>query len=114
MGRVVYSRLLTTMHSAVSLIAVTFLCSCQLSFSFLRASLPSAAALVSSQPRSTKLTMAAAKPDQLPADAQRYYIRPDKLLDVLTSAPQLVLRLGSGALVDGYRGETPRALLWFP
>lgn len=49
--------------------------------------------------------MAAAKQDQLPAEAKRYYIRPDKIVDVLTSAPQLLLRLGSGALVDGYRCE---------
>ena len=47
----------------------------------------------------------AVKPDQLPAQAKRYYVRPDRILDVLTSAPQLLLRLGSGALVDGYQCE---------
>lgn len=106
MGRV-YTSLLTAMHSAVSLIAIMFLCSCQVTFSFLRTSLSFATGgVVSSQPRSTKLTMAAAKPDQLPADAKRYYVRPDRILDLLTSTPQVLLRLGSGALVDGYRGET--------
>ena len=49
--------------------------------------------------------MAAKSNDQLPADAKRYYVRPDRILDVVTSAPQLLLRLGSGALVDGYRCE---------
>lgn len=42
---------------------------------------------------------------QLPAEARRYYVRPDRILDVLGSAPQLLLRLGSGALVDGYGCE---------
>lgn len=93
------------MHTAVSLIAATFLSISQQTFSFLPSSLPTATSMVSSQRRSTKLTMAAAKPDQLPAEAKRYYVRPDRILDVLTSAPQLLLRLGSGALVDGYRCE---------
>lgn len=48
--------------------------------------------------------------DQLPAKAKRYYVRPDRILDVVTSAPQLLLRLGSGALVDGYRCEYVRVL----
>lgn len=44
--------------------------------------------------------------DPLPAEAKRYYVRPDRIIDVLLSAPQLLLRLGSGALVDGYRCES--------
>ena len=42
---------------------------------------------------------------QLPAEAKRYYVRPDRILDVLTSSPQIIFRLGSGLLVDGYRCE---------
>lgn len=45
----------------------------------------------------------AARPEQLPTQPKKYYIRPDRVLDVLSSAPQILLRLGSGALVDGYR-----------
>lgn len=52
----------------------------------------------------TALNMAQA-PDQLPAEAKRYYARPDRVLDLLTSSPQLLFRLGSGALVDGYQCE---------
>lgn len=61
--------------------------------------------------RGSSLSMAAA-PDQLPAQARRYYVRPDRVLDVLTSAPQLLFRLGSGALVDGYRCEFDWVLLF--
>lgn len=52
----------------------------------------------------TSLSMVS-KNDQLPAQAKRYYIRPDRLVDIVLSAPQLLLRLGSGALVDGYNCE---------
>ncbi|CAN0026541.1 unnamed protein product [Ascophyllum nodosum] len=45
---------------------------------------------------------------QLPAEAKRYYVRPDRILDVLTSAPQIIFRLGSGLLVDGYRFTVSR------
>lgn len=55
--------------------------------------------------RGSSLSMAA-EPDRLPAQAKRYYVRPDRILDVLTSAPQILLRLGSGALVDGYQCES--------
>lgn len=64
----------------------------------------SAAAAAAVRSGRSALSMAA-KPDQLPAQAKRYYVRPDRILDVLTSAPQLLLRLGSGALVDGYQCE---------
>lgn len=65
---------------------------------------PSASAAAAVARGQSALSMAA-KPDQLPAQAKRYYVRSDRILDVLTSAPQLLLRLGSGALVDGYQGE---------
>lgn len=58
--------------------------------------------------RGTSSSLNMAKGEELPAEAKRYYVRPDRVLDVLTSAPQLLLRLGSGALVDGYQGEDNR------
>lgn len=88
------------MHSAVSAIATMLLVG--QTAAFLTSSLT---AIAVSQRSTNKLSMAATKPDQLPADAKRYYVRPDRFLDVLTSAPQLLFRLGSGALVDGYTGE---------
>lgn len=93
------------MHYIPYFVAAAFICSCARSsaFSFVPSTL-------SRQPaqRSTNVNavnMAASKQDQLPAKAKRYYVRPDRILDVATSAPQLLLRLGSGALVDGYRCE---------
>ncbi|CAM9962856.1 unnamed protein product, partial [Choristocarpus tenellus] len=45
---------------------------------------------------------------QLPSNAKRYFVRPDRILDVIGSAPQLLIRLGSGALVDGYKVKVER------
>ncbi|CAM9710240.1 unnamed protein product [Scytosiphon promiscuus] len=89
--------------------AAAFICSCarSLAFSFV----PSTLSRQPAQQQSTNvnvLNMAASKPDQLPSQAKRYFIRPDRILDVVTSAPQLLLRLGSGALVDGYRFKISR------
>lgn len=95
------------MYSGVGLVAATVLCGFQESLGFLP--VPSVAPAVSRQRYSTKVSMAAN--DQLPADAKRYYVRPDRILDVVTSAPQLLFRLGSGALVDGYRCECVRIRL---
>lgn len=92
----------TIMYSGVGLVAATVLCGFQDASSFLAPALPAVAPAVSRQ-HSTQVSMAAN--EQLPADAKRYYVRPDRILDVVTSAPQLLLRLGSGALVDGYRCE---------
>lgn len=91
------------MHSGGSVIVAILLFSFQEALSFLPPGLPSVALAGSRHQCSTKVTMAAN--DQLPADAKRYYVRSDRLLDIVTSAPQLLLRLGSGALVDGYRCE---------
>ncbi|CBJ31539.1 Putative uncharacterized protein [Ectocarpus siliculosus] len=91
------------MHSAVSAIATMLLVGRTAAFLT-----SSSAAIAVSQRSTNKLSMAATKPDQLPADAKRYYVRPDRFLDVLTSAPQLLFRLGSGALVDGYTVKVSR------
>lgn len=59
-----------------------------------------------SMSRSPALSMAQPKAsDQLPAEAKRGFIRSDRVLDIATSIPQLLFRLGSGALVDGYKCE---------
>lgn len=50
-------------------------------------------------------TMTANPRDLLPEDAKRGYVRPDRLLDIISCTPQLLLRLGSGAFVDGYKRE---------
>lgn len=89
------------MYSGMGLAGATLLFGFQGSLGFLNPGLPSAAPAMSRHRYSTKVAMAAN--DQLPANAKRYYVRPDRILDVVTSAPQLLLRLGSGALVDGYR-----------
>lgn len=89
------------MYTAVSMIAAALLGSCQQAASFVPAAMPSTAAVTRAV--TTRLNMAVN--DQLPANAKRYYVRPDIILDVVTSAPQLLLRLGSGALVDGYNCE---------
>lgn len=89
------------MYSGVGLVAATVLCGFQEASSFLPSTLPAPA--VSRHRYATKVTMAVN--EQLPSEAKRYYVRPDRILDVVTSAPQLLLRLGSGALVDGYRCE---------
>lgn len=87
----------------VAAAALLSLCSRTQAFGVVPSAGAGSAATAVSRGRSA-LSMAA-KPDQLPAKAKRYYVRPDRILDVLTSAPQLLLRLGSGALVDGYRCE---------
>ena len=92
---------------AVATAALMSLCSRTQAF----VGVPSASAAAAGARGRSALSMAE-KPDQLPAQAKRYYVRPDRILDVLTSAPQLLLRLGSGALVDGYQCERV-VLLWF-
>lgn len=88
---------------AVATAALLSLCSRTQAFVGVPSAAASAAAVA--RGRSGSALSMAAKPDQLPAQAKRYYVRPDRILDVLTSAPQLLLRLGSGALVDGYQCE---------
>lgn len=87
------------MYTTVSMVVVALAGSCQQVAGFVPAGLVPSAAVT----RTTRLTMAVN--DQLPANAKRYYVRPDRILDVVTSAPQLLFRLGSGALVDGYNCE---------
>nr|WEU39140.1 glutathione S-transferase [Saccharina japonica] len=87
--------------SSLAVATAALLSLCSRTQAFVGVPSASAAAAVARGQQSA-LSMAA-KPDQLPAQAKRYYVRPDRILDVLTSAPQLLLRLGSGALVDGYR-----------
>lgn len=48
--------------------------------------------------------------EQLPAKAQRFVVPPDRILDIVGSVPQALLRLGSGLLVDGYQGEDRNAV----
>lgn len=103
-GQLLGFRARTAMPSSSLAVATAALLSlCSRTQAFVGVPSASAAAAVARGQQSA-LSMAA-KPDQLPAQAKRYYVRPDRILDVLTSAPQLLLRLGSGALVDGYRCE---------
>lgn len=83
------------MHFTVASLAITALYFCCSDAFGVR---PHAAA------RSSLTSMRMAS-SQLPAEAKRYFVRQDRILDILGSAPQLLLRLGSGALVDGYRCE---------
>lgn len=51
------------------------------------------------------MSMASKAKEQLPATATRFVVPPDRILDIIGSVPQALLRLGSGLLVDGYQGK---------